>query len=138
MLGLRIWFEDTDGLMHAEIHLNINEELPGIDYGEYNFNIDTANEDGLWLVEEPSIELNDTDIVFYWYYLVIDGHGHQITDQYVRILLHLLLRVILCFRAWSPGGLPTTTTPGTTTEPIPDEISVTETSEGTTKHYHMN
>ena len=37
------------------------------------------------------------------------------------------------FSAWSNGGPLTTTTPSTTTEPIPDEISVTETNEG--KYY---
>ena len=115
--GLRVWIADPDSrVMYFAFHMNINDPLNGVDFGDFNYAIDEAGPDGNWTIEEPSVSLNDSDIVYYWYYLAVDGEGHEVTDN-----------------MWSPGGPLTTTTEGSTTESIPDIISVTETSEG--KYY---
>ena len=52
-----------------------------------------------WTIEETEISLNNSDIVYYWYYLAFDGQGYEITDQ-----------------MWSPGGPIITTTEGIVTK----------------------
>jgi hypothetical protein len=101
--------------------------------------LESPNGDGKWLIEEPTVVLTNTDIVYYWYYLVIDDHGYQFIEKYVNFCIKssISTSILKCFNiifvsAWSPGGpLTTTPTPGSTTEPIPDIISVSESSEGT-------
>ena len=61
--------------------MNINKPLEGIDFGDFNYNVDEAESNGDWLIEETSISLNDSDVVYYWYYLVVDNHAYQITDK---------------------------------------------------------
>ena len=113
--GLKIWLEDSQDheIMFFGFHMNINEPLNGVDFGDFNYVVDHVDENGNWSIEETGVSLNDSDIVYFWYYIAMDSQGFQITDQ-----------------MWSPGGPLTTTTPGTTTEHVPDIISVTESSEG--------
>ena len=81
-IGLRITVEDPDSrVRNFGFHMNINKPLEGIDFGDFNYNVDEAESNGDWLIEETSVSLNDSDVVYYWYYVVVDNHGYQITDK---------------------------------------------------------
>ncbi|XP_023340736.1 beta-1,3-glucan-binding protein isoform X3 [Eurytemora carolleeae] len=114
-MGFRMWIKDFEGLEHVGFHFSVNEELSGVDYGQENIEIDAASSDGTWSHSWANIRLQDGDTVNYWYYLVVDKHGFQFTEN-----------------SWTIGetipiGSTTTTSPGTT---IPDILSVTESNIG--------
>ena len=67
--------------MYFAFHMNVNDPLNGVDFGDFNYAIDEAGEDGNWTIEETSVSLNDSDIVYYWYYIAYDGEGHEVTDK---------------------------------------------------------
>ena len=72
--GLRVWISDPDSrVMYFAFHMNINDPLNGVDFGDFNYAIDQVGPDGNWTIEEPSVSLNDSDIVYYWYYIAVDG-----------------------------------------------------------------
>ena len=52
-----------------------------VDFGDFNYAIDEPDVNGNWTIEESGVSLNDSDIVYYWYYIAYDGEGHEVTDK---------------------------------------------------------
>jgi len=54
----------------------------GVDFGQINSALDAPDDSGKWAYENTEIALeNPDDVVYYWYYVVIDNSGYQITEQ---------------------------------------------------------